>query len=122
MLSRIDPGHGRRLAALPCDLVWATTWMDDANEQIAPWLGLPKLPVVRWPEDDGGPTSLHWKTRTLLAWAGERPFVWVDDEITDADREWAAASHPAPALLHRVDARVGLTGGDFARIGEWLGA
>jgi hypothetical protein len=35
-----------------------------------------------------------------VAWADGRPFVWVDDEITDADRNWASTHHPAPALLH----------------------
>jgi hypothetical protein len=29
---------------------WATTWLDDANTEIAPRLGLPDLPVVAWPE------------------------------------------------------------------------
>ncbi|WP_086665065.1 hypothetical protein [Lentzea kentuckyensis] len=31
-LSRLDPMHGPWLAALPCELIWATTWMDDAND------------------------------------------------------------------------------------------
>lgn len=68
LLSRLAPQHGSRLSALPCDLVWATTWMDDANDEIAPLLGLPALPVVGWPDsDEDGP--LHWKTRALVAWA-----------------------------------------------------
>lgn len=49
LLARINPEHGPRLAALPCDLVWATTWMADANEWIAPRIGLPQLAVVAWP-------------------------------------------------------------------------
>lgn len=36
LLTRLDPEHGPRLAALPCEVVWATTWMADANECIAP--------------------------------------------------------------------------------------
>ncbi|MEU9895121.1 hypothetical protein ACIBCS_03055 [Streptomyces phaeochromogenes] len=32
------------LMALPCELVWATTWMAEANETVAPRLGLPELP------------------------------------------------------------------------------
>src|SRR3954468_7543879 len=36
LLTRLDPAHGRRLAALPCELVWATTWMGDANESSRP--------------------------------------------------------------------------------------
>src|SRR5438132_3809843 len=73
LLARINPEHGRRLAALPCDLVWATTWMADANETIAPRIGLPQLPVVIWPEpsdvDERAERSgLHWKTRALVDW------------------------------------------------------
>ncbi|MET8764146.1 hypothetical protein [Lentzea sp. NPDC004782] len=29
LLARLDPLHGPWLAALPCEPVWATTWMDD---------------------------------------------------------------------------------------------
>ncbi|RSS42439.1 hypothetical protein EF912_30600, partial [Streptomyces sp. WAC07061] len=32
----------------------------------------------------------------------------------------AAAHHPAPALLHRVDPRTGLTDADFAVLARWL--
>lgn len=46
LLYRLDPRRGRWLAALPCELVWATTWMADANEVIGPLLGLPELPIV----------------------------------------------------------------------------
>ncbi|GAA3522271.1 hypothetical protein FHR32_007802 [Streptosporangium album] len=35
-LARLPSEVGRRLAALPCDLVWATTWEDEANAEIAP--------------------------------------------------------------------------------------
>jgi hypothetical protein len=120
LLERLDPRHGAWLAALPCDLVWATTWGADANEVIAPLLDLPSLPVADWPDDDpAGP--VHWKTRGLVAWAAGRAFVWVDDEITAADRDWVAAHHPGPALLHTVDHRRGLTPEDVAAIGRWLG-
>jgi hypothetical protein len=119
LLAGLDPGHGRRLAALRCDLVWATTWMGEANEVLAPRLGLPPLPIVDWPDDeeDG---RLHWKTRRLVAWAAGRPFVWVDDEIRDEDRRWVAANHGVPALLRRVDPRTGLTGSDYRTIARWL--
>ncbi|MCK2241774.1 MULTISPECIES: hypothetical protein [unclassified Crossiella] len=50
LLARINPRHGPRLTALDCELVWATTWMDEANECVAPRLGLPRLAVVEWPE------------------------------------------------------------------------
>ncbi|MFJ3196944.1 hypothetical protein ACIPJQ_30465 [Streptomyces griseoviridis] len=120
--ARIDPAIGRRLAALPCVLVWATTWMADANVCVAPQLGLPELPVVSWPEpsDEDGRDGLHWKTRTLTALAAGRPFVWVDDEITDRDRAWVADHHRGRALLHRVDPRRGLTDPDLAAVETWL--
>ncbi|MEE4543844.1 HAD domain-containing protein [Streptomyces sp. V4-01] len=125
LLSRIDPAYGPRLRALGCELVWATTWMSEANEAIAPWLGLPRLPVVDWPdpaEDGPGQLGLHWKTRPLVEWADGRDFVWIDDEITAVDRAWVAARHPGRALLHRVDARLGLTDEDFTAVGAWLRA
>ncbi|MFI8088286.1 HAD domain-containing protein [Streptomyces sp. NPDC086080] len=122
LLSRLDPTVGARLLALPCDLVWATTWQHEANVTVAPRLGLPLLPVVSWPEDDDtpAPRGLHWKTRRLSEWAGPRPFIWLDDEIGAPDRTWVAVAHPAPALLYRVDPAKGLTEADFERVGEWL--
>ena len=50
-LARLNPEHGPALLALGCDLVWASSWMAEANEEIAPRIGLPQLPVVDWPED-----------------------------------------------------------------------
>ena len=124
LLARVNPALGPRLMALPCDLVWATTWESEANVCLAPLLGLPQLPVVTWPEpsDEPEPSGLHWKTRTLIDWSAARPFAWLDDEITDADRTWTAAHHPARTLLHRVDHRHGLTDADFAVLDEWLRA
>jgi len=122
VLDRLDPQDGRRLLALDCPLVWATSWMGEANEVVAPRLGLPDLPVVERPDVDDQPApGLHWKTMFLTEWAAGRPFVWLDDEVTDADRRWVAAQHPARALLHRVDPYVGLTVADFAQIRRWLG-
>ncbi|MGW4520279.1 hypothetical protein [Amycolatopsis sp. NPDC004378] len=45
-------------------------------------LGNPLLSRV-----DPGP---HWKTRPIVEHAAGRPFAWVDDETTDADRSWVA--------------------------------
>jgi len=119
LVGRLDPEDGRRLLALRCRLVWASTWMADANEVIAPRLGLPPLPVVDFPEGEADP-GLHWKTVHLVRWAAGRPFVWLDDETTEADRRWVRDHHPGRALVHRVDPLVGLTDRDFARVRQWL--
>jgi hypothetical protein len=120
LLERLDPADGPRLTALGWPLVWATTWMDDANDVISPQLGLPRLPVVDFPDDDATPTGLHWKTVHLTRWAAGRPFIWLDDEITDTDRHWVAANHPAPALLHRIDPRAGIGDADFQALRGWI--
>ncbi|MFD8500421.1 HAD domain-containing protein [Amycolatopsis sp. NPDC059657] len=126
LLSRLDPSHGPRLAALPCSLVWATSWLDDANDSIAPLLGLPRLPVVTWPEspfdEQDERAGLHWKTRALVAWAAGRPFAWVDDELTATDQAWVAEHHAGRALLHRVDHRLGLTDTDYGTLAAWTSA
>ncbi|MDP9792902.1 hypothetical protein J2S43_001414 [Catenuloplanes nepalensis] len=119
LIHRLDPADGRRLRALDGRLVWATTWMAAANDLIAPRLGLPRLPVVPFPEDEEPGAALHWKTAFLSRWASDRPFVWLDDEITGADRRWIAGRHPAPALPHRVDPYAGLTETDFAAVADW---
>ena len=125
LLSRIDPQHGLKLTALGCELVWATTWMDEANECVAPLIGLPRLAVVVWPEpseldDQDQRAGLHWKTRALVERAAGRPFIWVDDEVTELDRAWVAVRHPGRALVHRVDARCGLTDADYEALAAWL--
>jgi hypothetical protein len=124
LLDRLVPGIGLHLMALDCDLVWATTWAEQANEVVAPLLGLPSLPVVQWPDthDGTGPRGLHWKTPHLIEWADRRPFIWVDDEISDMDRLWVTAQHPGPSLLHRVDPAKGLVEADFPTLAAWLHA
>jgi hypothetical protein len=122
LLGGLDPRHGPRLAGLGCELVWATTWMHQANDVLTPILGLPRLQVL----DQLSPTAeddyfgLHWKTRAVVDRAAGRAFAWLDDEITDADREWIDDRHPAPALLLRVDPRRGLTSGDLDALEAWL--
>jgi hypothetical protein len=120
LVARLDPDDGSRLLALGCELVWATSWMDDANEVIAPRLGLPQLAVVRWPDTDYVEPGVHWKTAGLVEHAQGRAFVWVDDEVTDADRVWVATHHPGRALLHRVHPGRGISQADYSIISDWL--
>jgi hypothetical protein len=129
-LATVTAAHGPRLMQMPCDIVWATAWMHDANRVIAPILGLPDLPVAdlgalpglddpAWSEADEA-AALSWKTRALVALASGRPFAWVDDELTTVDRAWVSAHHAGPALLHRVDSSRGLTAADVTVLEDWF--
>ncbi|MFE9602213.1 hypothetical protein [Streptomyces hokutonensis] len=121
-LAKIDAGHVPRLLALPCELIWATAWMEYANEVLSPLLGLPRFPVAELPDppQEYEPDALNWKTRALVRAAAGRPFIWVDDEITDLDHAWVSAHHGGHALLHRVDSTSGLTRADFGVVDDWL--
>lgn len=117
----LNPAHGPALLALPFDLAWCTTWAAEANEWIGPHIGLPKLPVVPWPDDarkeqtDG----IFWKTKYVVEWAAGRPFAWIDDDFADRDREYVATHHDSPALLHWVSPRLGLLDPDFDALNNW---
>ncbi|WP_329035635.1 hypothetical protein OHT61_05805 [Streptomyces sp. NBC_00178] len=118
----LSADHGAELLALTAryELVWATTWKDEANEWVAPHLGLPPLPYVDWPSMHAVTADgTYWKTRHVVDYAGGRPFAWVDDEISDLDTAWVAAHHPGRALLRRIDPWVGLSRADFDALADW---
>ncbi|MER5556310.1 HAD domain-containing protein [Streptomyces sp. NPDC002793] len=118
----LNPDHGDELLALTdrYELAWASTWKNEANEWIAPRLGLPPLPYIDWPDMQGTTgNGTYWKTRHVVDHADGRPFAWVDDEISELDTAWVAAHHPGRALLRRIDPWVGLTRTDFDALAEW---
>jgi len=67
------------------ELVWATTWEKAANIYISPLLGLGELGVVEhhlWPPTFREVTNGNigvWKMRSILSYAGDRPFAFIDD-------------------------------------------
>lgn len=81
---------------------------------------------MRWPDPSAAREredrwfGLHRKTRPPVEWADGRPFVRVDDGITDADRERVSAHQHGRALLHRVAQARGPTVEDIAGIDHWL--
>ncbi|MEU6439643.1 HAD domain-containing protein [Streptomyces sp. NPDC047046] len=120
---RLRAADGPRLLALPYTPVWATTWAHEANEMIAPAIGIDEpLPVIDWPRlFETDPQGLYWKTRYVVAWAAGRPFAWIDDMITDLDARYVAEAHGPHALLLRVDPRTGLREPHWERLREWAG-
>ncbi|MFJ8254216.1 HAD domain-containing protein [Streptomyces sp. NPDC094466] len=113
---RLNDSHAHWLALLAdrFDLAWATGWEDEANTYLSPFLGLPRLPVVRFPPVPFAPAE---KVPPIAAFAGDRPTAWVDDAHTPEAREWAEL-RKAPTLLVATDPAQGLT---RAAVEELLG-
>lgn len=131
--------HGKHLAALSelYDLVWATTWENEANRLLAPILDLPELPVIEWPagaKEWIWRTPQHlgsWKTKHIAEWLDKNapgaPWVWVDDDLTKHDRAWLREHYghdkkedpPVPYWLFRVEPRHGLREQDFLDLRTW---
>lgn len=118
--------HGRVLRdiAESADIVWATTWNEDANAKIGPLLGLPLLPVLHL--EPGWDDALFWKVPQIAQWLAEnhpgRDWIWLDDGVVNSD---AAAvrgldSRVGPGVTYWVDPVVGLTARDFDLVWDWL--
>jgi hypothetical protein len=103
----INPAHGEWLRQLgdTFELVWATTWEQEAADIIAPALGLPVMPVIEFTH---GATNKTWKIADVDEYLGDRSAAWLDDELgPDADA-WAE-SRQGSTLLIRVDGTIGMT-------------
>lgn len=124
---RYNPSHGPALLALAAecgaDLIWCTTWEALANEHIGPLVGLPELP---WVPMEPGRAGLKFseyasvgrtKAAAMAAYAGERPFCWLDDEW-DAGPELSEC--PVPHHVVEVEPVAGLQDAHLDEAREWL--
>jgi len=93
------------------ELVWATTWEHDANELLAPLLGLPDLPVISFAGTVVGPGETV-KLPAIRRFVGDRSFAWVDDRLGIDATAWAAHRRPA-TLLRDIDPALGLAREDI---------
>lgn len=112
----MDPADKQRLERLEehFELAWGTTWEDEANRQIAPFLGLPEFPIVAKTS-----YSEHTKAYGVLRAAEGRPFVWLDDmawmtyDLEHSDANWK---------LVLIDPEMGLTDANIDEAIEWAQA
>ena len=125
----VSPANITRLRALAqaFELVWATSWEHHANSVIAPLHEIGALPVIEWdtdalggdvlPEDQPeGWTGYHdWKLPWIERYAGDRPFAWVDDEVSDAGIKWAER-RSIPSLFVRPSSNNGLSDDHVVRL------
>lgn len=101
------------------ELAWATAWEHEANQLLAPLLGLKQLRVVpmvdlSYPADGG-----HWKRNAVegfLAAEPERPVAWVDDEFNQADHAWAQRQQ---VYLLACDPETGITQAQIKELLDW---
>jgi hypothetical protein len=97
------------------ELAWATTWEDQANRDIGPALGLPRLPFIEFEMDHRARTP---KLCSVVRWVGDRPCAWIDDDLhRDADA-WAAG-RATPTLLVHVDPAEGMARRHVDELLDW---
>jgi len=118
------------LLSLPMDLEWLTTWCmrpdnNDANERIAPLLGLPRLPQHRalprrfsqcswWKRDVFDSLRERFPTRKI---------VWMDDDLSAEMGLKRGSTHITPdglTLMVCPEPDVGLTKAHIETIREFL--
>lgn len=112
LLSHDAAGHLQELAHV-FELVWCSGWKERANDHLPHVLGLGPYPHLVFGESAG-----HWKLAAVRAHAGDRPLAWIDDDLNDAVRAWAAA-RPQPTLLVETAPASGLTAELAARLRAW---
>ena len=97
-------------------LVWCTAWEDHAAEFLAPHLGLPAMPVIRF--DEPGEEAGHWKWPGIEAFVRDRPFAWIDDELGRDDFA-RAEGRPNPTLLVWIEGTHGLAEAHVDQLRRW---
>lgn len=110
----LKPEYGQWLLALAhrAELAWASAgWGESANWHISPHVGLPKLPVIGFPN--------LVKLPGIREWCGTRPLAWVDDWFASEACAWAAARRE-PTLLVEVHPGEGLQDAHCQQVSAWL--
>lgn len=92
-------------------IVWASSWMRDGAESLAPLLGLPDdLPYIRFDPGADNPYG-SYKLEAVNRFVRDRPAAWVDDELGEDMVAWAE-HRVSPTLLVSTDPRYGLLDDD----------
>jgi hypothetical protein len=112
LLSQDAAGHLLDLSDV-FEPVWCSGWKDRANDHLPHVLGLGPYPHLTFGDSAG-----HWKLAAVISHAGQRPLAWIDDDLNDAVRDWAAA-RSAPTLLIETEPATGLTTELAARLRAW---
>ncbi|MEV7345495.1 HAD domain-containing protein [Streptomyces sp. NPDC093544] len=124
----LNPAHGPLLMQVIrtglVTPVWCTSWRHDAATLIGPLLGLPPLPFVDLPRPQitsSHPNGYLWKRDHVDTWLGDAPVIWIDDDFTVLDHEWAAerGDRGQATALVQPDPHVGLLAEHLVKVLAW---
>jgi hypothetical protein len=103
----LNPEHGGWITELQAayEVVWATSWNEDANRLLAPLLGIAPLAMLPMPSAAFDPRA---KLNRIDRFVRDRPVAWIDDLHAASAARWAQ-DRRAPTLLIPADSAVGLT-------------
>lgn len=118
------PAMIEELRQLDVELVWTTTWRDDALKSIAPLIGWGEHGRVLHPiAPPGNQPSIYWKVVSVAQDQRESktPFIWIDDELTDLEPHEFVGLTPRPtALLLSPNPLTGISPRHISKIKNWL--
>ena len=114
---RINPEHGTWITELleAFDIIWATSWNENANRLLAPLLHIDPLPVLAMPRSSFQPSE---KVPLIASCAGKRPALWIDDIHTPEARTWSQGRQ-VPTMLITTEPTVGLTRAAVRQALDW---
>ncbi|GHB14139.1 hypothetical protein GCM10010306_001370 [Streptomyces umbrinus] len=124
----LNPAHGPLLMhVIRTGLVtpvWCTSWRQDAATLIGPLLGLPPLPHADLPRPQittSHPNGYLWKRDHVGTWLGDAPVIWIDDDFTALDHEWAVerTARGQATVLVQPDPHVGLLAEHLVEVLAW---
>jgi hypothetical protein len=124
----LRPEHADWVAELEqrFELVWATMWQERAPVGLAPVVGYgAEWPWIPFDDHQSFTTTQRtgwgigsYKFPGVVATVGDRPAVWIDDDLEPAIYEWAAErdSSGTPTLLVQPDPAEGWTRSEYEAV------
>jgi len=105
------------LRSLDVELVWCTTWRDNAKVSLAPLIGWGEHGRVLHPWEEDVWPSIDWKFPAIQDDQKASPsrFIWIDDEIESKMRD---AFHEA--LVIKTNDRIGISTAQMQDIRDYL--
>ncbi|MEU6562530.1 HAD domain-containing protein [Nocardia nova] len=124
----LNEAHGAWLNGLlvtGVEVAWATSWLDLANEWIAPRIGLRQsLPVIDVGRSSGVRFGWTSKFKPVSEFAAGRHLAWVDDDFGGKEPGWAEdrTRFGLTTLIVQPYPLAGLTAEHMSAVDDWAEA